>query len=76
MEIEIDFNRTTNYELLDKIADGKKEYIDGIGEVRYVNIETIVDIDKLLTKIQNITGEYYSLVISNDPLTIYLDKDV
>lgn len=74
MKFQIDFNRESNDGLLEELGaklTTREEYY-----YHEIDFKTFEELEKFIEKVQEITGEYYSLVISNDPMSIYLDKDV
>ena len=77
MKFQIDFNRESNDGLLEELG---AKLITKITREEYyyheIEFKTFEELEKFIEKVQEITGEYYSLVISNDPMSIYLDKDV
>lgn len=74
MIFQIDFNRVSNDQLLLEIGATKQETDEFIWyEIELNNFE---DLAPILKKLKELTGEYYSAIISDDPWTIYLDKDV
>lgn len=77
MKFEIDFNRENNDKLL---VEGLGAYWetknDNWGDFVCIEIKDFEQLKELLEKVESLTGSYYDAVISFDPPTIFLDKDV
>lgn len=71
MEFQIDFNRETRDDILEKIAHYREP--DGY---YYVDLPDFKAMEELENKIKDVTGEYYSLIVGFDNPTIFIDKDV
>jgi hypothetical protein len=75
MIFEIDFNRDTDYKTLEEI--GAKPITMEEYDYYTIEVNTFEELEQLLAHVETIRDEkYYSAVISFDPPTIYLDKDV
>jgi hypothetical protein len=69
MEFQIDFNRETRDDILEKIAYEREGYY-------YVDLPDFKAMEELENRIKDVTGEYYSLIVGFDNPTIFLDKDI
>lgn len=76
MKFSIDFNRESNDKLLEQFgAEFLYDEKETNGEY-YIEIKDLKELEELSNKINNITKKLYSLIISFDPASIYLDKDI
>lgn len=74
MKFELDFNKETDFYNLELLADEIESFREFF---RYnITLNTFEDLEKLLEKVKQIKGDYYSAVISYNPPIIYLDKEV
>lgn len=79
MWFEINFNREEDDKTLEQIG-AKLEPTNSTKyppfETYKIEINTFEELEKLLEKVKQIKSNYYSAVISYDPPTIYLDKEI
>jgi len=79
MKFEIDFNRETDDKTLELL--GAKSF--PTGSTKYppfdqyiIELTTLEELQALLKKVEEYKGGVYSAIVSLDPLSIYLDKDL
>lgn len=78
-EFLIDFNRENNDEVIKQIATGKIHTLSGEFVGYSIQIGCLDDLGALEKKVKEITGKYYSLIVSVcdlDGNTIYLDDNI
>lgn len=74
MKFELDWNREIDFDNLELLVDEIEHFQDFS---RYnITLNSFEDLEKLLEKVKQIKGDYYSAVISYNPPTIYLDKEI
>ena len=76
MEFYIDFNRTTNDYVLRTIGAVEKFTDDDELLGYFVKINSLEELGLLESKIHKLTSIWYSLIISVNDKTIYIDKDI
>lgn len=79
MNFDLDFNRENDDKTIELL--GAKLVPTGADkyppfENYMIELNTFEELESLLKKVEKIKGEYYSAVVSFDPPTIFLDKDV
>lgn len=74
MKFIIDLNRGWDDGLLKQIG-AKEEHFEDYSHFT-IDIDSFEDIESLLRKVDSITKDHYSAVISFDPATIYLDEKI
>jgi hypothetical protein len=69
MEFQIDFNRESRDDVLEKIAYKRDDFY-------YVDLPDFEAMQKLWKKVERVAGGYYSFVVDFDHPTIFLDKSI
>lgn len=74
MKFDIDFNRENDDAFILSLG-AKWEDFGGFSRMM-IELDSFEDLEKLLNKVDGEKSDIYSAVVSFDPPTIFLDKDV
>ena len=74
MKFEIDFNYGYNDNILEQLGAVKEEFDEY--DAYFIVINNFEDLEKLLKKLDKITNDTYSAIVSFDNPTIYLDNKI